>query len=88
MDEEDKKLLQEVLEISRDNQKKIARLYRNLWWSRVWSWIYWAFIIGSAFGAYYLIQPYFDYLKSAYGGLQDNTNNAQNQNNAFQNFFQ
>lgn len=87
MDEEDKKLLREVLDISRDNQKKIARLYRNLWWSRVSSWIYWVFIIGSAFGAYYLIQPYFSYLKDAMGTIQgqgNTTNNADTLRNLFQ----
>jgi TRAP-type C4-dicarboxylate transport system permease small subunit len=35
------------------------------------SFIYWIFIIGSAIGAYYIIQPYIDQLESVYSGAGD-----------------
>ena len=37
--------------------------------------VYWIFIIGTAFGAYYFLQPYIDQLKGIYGEAGDALNN-------------
>ncbi len=66
MDEESKKLLEETLELSRENNQILQSMKRSMRLARVMSFIYWIFIIGSAVGAYYLVQPYVDSLMGAY----------------------
>lgn len=41
-------------------------------WATVWRAIYWIVIIGSAVGAYWIIQPYIDQLLGVYSGAQSN----------------
>jgi hypothetical protein len=38
--------------------------------ARIMSILYWVVIIGSAIGAFYLIQPYLDALSNIYGGAK------------------
>lgn len=74
IDNEDKVILRQILEITKDNQEKIHRLYRGLWISRIWRVAYWIIVIGIAVGGFYFIQPYIDELKSAYSGFQEQLN--------------
>ncbi len=67
MDPESKKLLQETLELTKDNNKMLLSMRRSQKISNIMSFVYWIFIIGSAIGAYYFIQPFVDQLKSVYG---------------------
>jgi len=70
MNPEDKVLLREVLEISKDNQKILAKIQRSNRWSVFFKIIYWAFIITAAGGAYYAIKPYADQLGDTYTGFK------------------
>lgn len=71
MDTESKKLLQETLELEKDNNKMLHSMLRSQHISNIMSFVYWIFIIGSAVGAYYLIQPYVDQLKGAYDSASE-----------------
>ena len=71
MDPESKKLLQETLELAKDNNEMLHSMRRSQRISNIMSIVYWVFIIGSAVGAYYLIQPYVDQLMEAYGSASD-----------------
>ena len=77
MDPESKKLLEETLELAKENNKMLHSMKRSMQMARVMSFLYWAFIIGSAVGAYYLIQPYVDQFKSVYDGANDVLKNFQ-----------
>lgn len=59
----------------------LRSLHRSMRMRRVMSIIYWIFIIGSAVGAYYFIQPYLDSMMDVYGGAKSNLSN-------FSEFFQ
>ena len=72
MDPELKKLLEETLALSKENNDILRSMRRSQRVSRILSFLYWAFIIGSAVGAYYFIQPYIDQLMGAYGGAKSN----------------
>ncbi len=72
MDPESKKMIEEALTLSRENNKMLHSMRRTMIWGRVMSIIYWVFIIGSAVGAYYFIQPYVDQVTNAYGGAKSN----------------
>ena len=68
MDPEGRKLLEETFRLTQDNNDMLRSMKRSMFWSRVMRTIYWVFIIGSAVGAFYLLQPYIDQLKDAYNG--------------------
>ncbi|MBI5139123.1 hypothetical protein HZA26_00730 [Candidatus Nomurabacteria bacterium] len=68
MDPESKKLLQDTFNIAQENNQMLRALKRSMQMARVMSILYWVFIIGSAVGAYYLIQPYVDQMMSVYEG--------------------
>ena len=74
MDQESKKLLEKTLELVEENNKMLLSLKRHMQVSRIMSIIYWVFIIGSALGAYYLIQPYVDQLLNVYSGASEKVN--------------
>lgn len=71
MDPESKKLLQDTFELTEENNKMLHSMKRSMQMARIMSILYWVFIIGSAVGAYYLIQPYIDQAKNIYSGAGD-----------------
>lgn len=76
MTPDEKVLLQKILEISEENNKILHSMRRSMRLARIWSIIYWTVIIGSAIGAYYIIQPYIDQLVSVYTGASADLNSA------------
>lgn len=75
MTPEEKELLERVAELSEENNKMLRSMVRSMKIARIMSIVYWVFIIGSAVGAFYLIQPYVEGLISAYMGASDSFNN-------------
>lgn len=70
MTPEEKALLNKTLELTQENNKILKSMQRSIRWQRAMSIIYWVFIVGSAIGAYYLIQPYIDAVSGAYDGVK------------------
>jgi hypothetical protein len=71
MDEETKKLLEETFALAKENNGILHSLRRSMRMARFMSLLYWVFIIGSALGAYYFLQPYVDQLKSIYSSTSN-----------------
>ena len=71
MDLEIQKLLKQNLELSEENNKMLKRLQSNMRWGRFFHALYWIIILGSAFGAYYFVQPYIDQIMNIYGNVQN-----------------
>ncbi len=67
MDPESKKMLEESLALSKENNQMLHSMRRSARIGAIVRTIYWLFIIGSAVGAYYLLQPYLNQLISIYG---------------------
>lgn len=67
MSPEERKLLEEVAALSRDNHRLLQQIHRALRWRRIALWIKWGAIILISFGAYYYIQPWLDQLIQIYG---------------------
>ena len=88
MDAESKELLQASLELAQENNKMLHSMKRSMQMARIMSYIYWAFIIGSAVGAYYFIQPYVDSVLNAYDGATEKMNSFNATINSFKNFGQ
>ena len=71
MDEESKQLLEETLELAKENNEMLHAMKRSMRFQRIMSMLYWTLIIGSAIGAYYYIQPYIDQLLGVYTSAGD-----------------
>mgnify|MGYP003479250920 FL=1 len=78
MDSESKKLLEETLALTQENNKMLHLMRRSQFWSNVVRAIYWVFIIGTALGAYYYIQPYLEQLLNAYVSASETLNSIKN----------
>jgi hypothetical protein len=76
MPPEEKELLYRTVELEEENNKMLRSMRRAQRIARVMSIIYWIFIIGSAVGAYYFIQPYLDPIYSIFGKAKDNLNSV------------
>ena len=70
MQPEEKELLKKTLALEEENNTILRSIQRSMRLARFMSILYWVFIIGSAVGAYYLIQPYIEALTGAYGGAK------------------
>jgi hypothetical protein len=70
MDPAEKELLKRAVLLGEENNNMLRAIRRSLRFSRIMSILYWVFIIGSAIGAFYLIQPYVDTISSMYGGAK------------------
>lgn len=77
MDPESKKLLENTVRLAEENNQMLRSLMRSMRITRIISFLYWIFIIGSAVGAYYLIQPYLQSLLDVYGNVGDVLNSFQ-----------
>ena len=86
MTPEERELFKRSIELSEENNDILRSIQRSMRFSRLMSIIYWLFIIGSAVGAYYLVQPYIQAVSGAVGGAQSSF--SQNINSALDNFKQ
>ena len=71
MSPEEKEFLKRTVALSEENNQILRSIQRSMRLGRLMSLLYWIFIIGSAVGAYYLIQPYLNQLTSMYSGAGD-----------------
>lgn len=81
MTPEEKQLLEETVAITKETHRLVGKMYKHMMWGSVTRIVYWAVIIGASVGAFYLIQPYIDSIKSLTG------NGDGEQNSLIQNYF-
>lgn len=72
MDEQERKMLEEVLALSRDNNVALGKLVKSHRQAMVWRAIYWSIIILSTLVAYFSVQPYLTSLIGIYSGQDIN----------------
>lgn len=71
MSPEERELLNRTVTLAEDNNKLLHSIRKSMRVASVARVIYWVFIVGSAVGAFYLLQPYVDQFKDAYSGVGD-----------------
>jgi len=86
MDENERELLEQTYQLTKDTNDKVSRLYRSYRWGRAFKIFYWIMIIGLSVGAYWLIQPYVDQLKEVYSGFGDTVDTIHNTSQNLLNF--
>jgi hypothetical protein len=77
VDDELKKLLEENLELSKENNHLLKSVRGSQKRAAMMRTLYWILILGMTFGAYYYIQPYIEQMMSLYTGAQDNVKSLQ-----------
>lgn len=81
------KKLDEILELTIDNNRMLHRMRRMQRWSSVMRGLYWLLIIGLAFGSFYFVKPYFEQLTTVYTQGAANFQTIQKEFSTIQNFF-
>jgi hypothetical protein len=76
MTPEEKELLKRSIALGEENNSILRAIQRSMRMQRFMSFLYWIFIIGSAVGAFYLVQPYFNSLISVYNSASSNLGGA------------
>lgn len=71
MDPDERKMLQEAVELSRENNKIVRKMWRLAQWGRAIKAVYWIILIGITIGAFYFLQPYVETLQGVYGTIGD-----------------
>lgn len=59
-------LLEENIKLAKENNKILHKIHRHIKWGRAMRIFYFILIIGSSFGAYYILQPYIDTVRESY----------------------
>ena len=54
----EKDKLDEMLELTRENNRILRSMHRRMMWSQVFTFIYWLIILGVAGWSFYFLQPY------------------------------
>ena len=71
MSPEEKEMLKRSIALAEENNDILRKIQRSMRLASVMRAVYWVFIIGSAVGAYYLIQPYVEAVTGAYGDTKE-----------------
>ena len=88
MDQEDKELLKRAVSLGEENNDMLRSMQRSMRLARVMSLLYWVFIIGSAIGAYYLVQPYLEQVMGMYGDAKSGLSGYEDLLNNFKQYTQ
>lgn len=72
MDEETKKLLQETLDLNKENNQLLHKIVQYQQWSRWLNVTKWVVVVGVSLGALYYIEPMLTDLLGTYSDLLNN----------------
>lgn len=67
--EPNNQMLEELLELTRENNKILKQMRRSLMWGRALRIVYWLVILGVAIGSFYFLQPYIENLQEVYSNV-------------------
>lgn len=85
MDEESKKLLEENLKLSKENNELLLKLYKIQRMARTTRLLYWGLIILVTLGSFYFLQPYLGNLVNIYTGGVSGISNVGDITNSLKN---
>lgn len=68
MNPEEKQLLEQTAALTKETNELVRKIHRHVMVSSIMRGVYWIIIIGASLGAFWLIQPYIDSIRSLTGG--------------------
>ena len=75
--------LDEVLELVRENNRILRKMHRSLFWSQIFTYVYWLIILGVAGWSYYYFQPYMTKYISTYQSSMEKMSSLDQQTKDF-----
>ena len=58
--------MDELLDLTRENNRILRGMHRRMFWSHIFTYVYWLIILGVAGSTYYFFQPYVQKYISTY----------------------
>jgi hypothetical protein len=77
MDTEDRDKFDELLDLTRENNKILRSMHRRFIWGQVMTILYWLIILGAAGWAYIYFQPYLVKYMNAYETIMSTLENIE-----------
>lgn len=78
MEDEERRLLRETLEIEKENNRLLRRMHRDAVIGRIITLLVWAVMIGAPIVLYYyFLSPYVAQIQETYRGLEESAKGAQ-----------
>ncbi len=77
--------IDELLDLTKENNRILRSMHRRMIWSQIFSYIYWLIILGSLGWSYYYLQPYIAQSWDAYQTLSKNLSTMQDQSKSLPN---
>jgi hypothetical protein len=75
--------IDELLDLTKENNRILRSMHRRMIWSQIFSYIYWLIILGSLGWSYYYLQPYISQSLDAYQTLTSSLSTMQDQSKSF-----
>jgi membrane protein required for beta-lactamase induction len=75
--------IDELLDLTKENNRILRSMHRRMIWSQIFSYIYWLIILGSLGWSYYYLQPYIAQSLDAYQTLTSSLSTMQDQSKSF-----
>ena len=83
MSPEERELLHRSVALAEENHDILRSIQRSMRLAHLMTVLYWLFIIGAAFGAYYVAQPYIQKAINVYTGTKTNLESVSTFINSF-----
>jgi hypothetical protein len=84
MDPESKRLLEETLELTQENNKMLHKVRSIQKWATFWSLLKVFLVIGIALGSFYFLEPYINNVLDLYSSISETTEKLNGTGSAFQ----
>lgn len=68
-----------LLELTKENNRILRAMHRRMFWSQIFTIIYWLIILGVMGWSYYYLQPYFQKYLSTYQSIMKTLDTVQTQ---------
>ena len=76
--------IDELLTLTRDNNRLLRKMRRSMAWSKLFTILYWLAIFGALGWSYYFVQPYIAKYWDMYQSAMKTLNDVQQSGSAFQ----
>lgn len=70
--EENNAMIQENLELARENKQNIQKIHLHIRRTMIGKWLYWIFVVAITASAFYLSKPYIEDAVESYGNVKEN----------------
>ncbi len=78
----EKDKIDELLDLTRENNRILRSMHRRMLWSQIFTFIYWLIILGVAGWSFYILQPYMTKYMNTYQTIMKQIDSLDKQSKA------